>query len=68
MQADKVLERQLRVLQLDLQAAGRDCELPGLVQAFETSKSTLNRDNAYGPMGTIFIQITTVNISYHIMS
>ena len=37
-QADMVLEKELRVLHLDWQAAGR--ETPDLARAFETSKPT----------------------------
>ena len=40
MQTDMVLERYLRVLRLEWQAAGRDSELLGLAGASKTSRPT----------------------------
>jgi hypothetical protein len=41
MQADKVLEKELEVLHLDLQAAGRESEPLGLVRASRDPKDCL---------------------------
>lgn len=55
MQADLVLKKELRILQLDIQTAERP-----LQHFLQQSHTCSNKATPYGPIGIIFIQITTV--------
>jgi hypothetical protein len=56
-----VIDKEVKILNLDLLAIGRDCEKLPLTRHIYLDKATTpNSVTAYGPMGPVFIQTSTV--------